>query len=83
MNGRRPRQPLPPIRHPFLEIAGAVYMMRDWFELDDGDLSRDCIVLVRLTASELRMYDEYRTTSDAVGNLLPLVQRRLARRRRA
>jgi hypothetical protein len=54
-------------------------MMPDWFELDDGNLSRDRITLVRLTAKELRVYDECRTTDDSVGNVLPLVRRRLAR----
>jgi hypothetical protein len=54
-------------------------MMPDWFELDDGDLSRDRIVLVRLTPKELRLYDECRTAADSVGNVLPHVRRRLTR----
>lgn len=71
-----------PIRHPFLEIAGDVYVMADWFELTEGRLSRDQIVLVRLTPKELRIYDNCRSTADSIGNLLPSLRRRLRGGRR-
>jgi hypothetical protein len=74
---RQLRPPTYPIRHAFIEVAGDLYMMVDWFELEDGDVSRDEIRLVRLTAKELKVYDECRTTADSVGNVLPLVRKRM------
>jgi hypothetical protein len=81
MSRRQSHRTAQPIRHPFIEIGGDVYMMLDWFDLDDGVVSRNRIALVRLTAKELALYDECRTTADSVGNVLPLVERRLGRQR--
>jgi hypothetical protein len=81
MSKTRRHQPRSPIRHPFIEIAGDVYLMLDWFDLDDGKRSRDQISLVRLSKKELELYDTCRSTADSVGNLLPLVRRRLERQR--
>ncbi len=69
-----------PIRHPFVEIAGDMFLILDWFELNANARSRDVLTLVRLTSSELRYYDRITTAIDSVGHLLPRVRKRLGYR---
>lgn len=84
--GRRPsqrarRKKLQPLRNPLLEIGGETYILIDWFELEDGTLPRDQIVLERLTPRELRVYDESQALADGVAWVLPLVHERRGRER--
>jgi hypothetical protein len=78
-NSQRQQRRPAHIRHPFFEIGGDVYVMLDWFALEDGSQPRDQIVLTRLTPGEVRMYDEYRATADEVGLLAPEIRKLLAR----
>lgn len=79
---KRSRRPKPRIRHPFIEIAGDVYMVRHWFEIDDGKRGRDELTLVRLTPKELRLYDWHSAVGCAVGSVEFEVQGRLGERKR-